>query len=196
MSKWRIDIAMTDKTSQDRRTVSLDEHREADGQTDRSKTRIAFYHWLVLSNVKSTPSVQITLEIQYCITSKCYREAATVFKLIIVPMFITWRSTVLLRREKWTNVNNRRIKLHVCGQISDLFFSPPQHAFNLDLPPDGVTLRDVWMSLVDLWKHRRWGNIATETDRASRGRVRARRRLMKPLRIIWIQKSFRLSRHF
>lgn len=32
---------MTDKTSQ---TVSLDEHGEADGQTDRSNTGIAFYH--------------------------------------------------------------------------------------------------------------------------------------------------------
>lgn len=34
---------MTDKTSQtDRQTASLDEHREADGQTDRSNTVLPF----------------------------------------------------------------------------------------------------------------------------------------------------------
>lgn len=45
MSKWRIDIAKTDKTSQSRETDGPDEHREADRRTDgQTDAGIAFYH--------------------------------------------------------------------------------------------------------------------------------------------------------
>ena len=75
MSKWRIDIAKTGKTSQtdrqtERETDSPDEHREADADRHR---------YCLLSLIGSSyckiysGCTNHRLEIQYCITSKCYR---------------------------------------------------------------------------------------------------------------------------
>lgn len=153
MSERRIDIAMTGKTWEtDSESGRTQRGRRTDGQV---KHGIAFYHWLVLSNVKST----------------LYKSH--------VPNAVLHHAKVLQRGDGRLQTGCRSTVYRVTfdsiategtadrprsqkNSAAWMRILPSMH-FTWIWPPWWCDAARRLMSLVGQWEHRRRENIATET---------------------------------